>query len=188
MSAPTVSGITHNSAVLGGTIAGSGITARGTAWKTSSPVVATDNQLVEGGTSASAYTHTRSGLPSGTQIFFVAYGTNAGGTAISSESSFYTLSAPPSGQPATFSAATSTTASETEIDLSFSNAASVSAAGYLIYRRTGATNPNITAGDLPNAAAAPASLPDGSVLVTTISSTSATTFTNTGLTAGTQYA
>lgn len=187
MSAPTVSGITHNSATLGGTIAGSGITARGTAWKTSSPVIATDNQLAEGGTTAAAYTHTRSGLPSGTQIFFVAYGTNGGGTAISSESSFYTLSAPPSGQPATFSAATSTAASETEIDLSFSDAASVSAAGYLIYRRTGGTNPTINIGNLPNAAAAPASLPDGSVLVTTISSTSATTYTNTGLTAGTQY-
>jgi hypothetical protein len=187
MSAPTVTGITHNSAVLGGTIAGTGITARGTAWKTSSPVISTDNQLAEGGTTAGTYTHTRSSLPSGTQIFFVAYGTDAGGTAISAESSFYTLSAPPSGQPATFTATTSTANNETEIDLTFSAASSVSAAGYLIYRRSGATNPNITAVNLPNAALAPASLGDGSTLVTTISTAASTSFTDTGLIAGTQY-
>src|SRR6478609_6235625 len=87
MSAPTVSGITTTGATLGGTIAGTGITARGTSWKISAGVVAADNQLAEGGTTAAAYTHARTGMPSGTQIFYVAYGTNGGGTAISSESS-----------------------------------------------------------------------------------------------------
>jgi Secretion system C-terminal sorting domain len=315
---PTVTGITHNSATLGGNVtSGSGITARGTAWKTSSPVVATDNQLAEGGTTTGVFTHSRSGLPSGTQLFFVAYATNGSGTTISGESSFYTLSAPPSGpvtnltasstasnsitlsfdapttvsaagyaiyrrqassvpgnisfpnaaappatsgsptcnlvgtttlasnttftdntvtagtqysyavipygfsgnaatynynfttyatvtayslatvptgQPALFSAATSTSNGETEIDLTFSTASSVGASGYAIYRLAGSTNPNVTtgAGNLQNANVPPATLAtDGSILVTTITSSSATSFTDDngggGLTAGTQY-
>jgi hypothetical protein len=185
MSAPTVSAINSTGATLGGTIAGTGITARGTSWKTSAGVAATDNQLAEGGTSAGTYTHTRTGMPSGTQIFYVAYGTNGGGTAISSESSFFTLSATPLAQPASF---TATTMSATQINLAFTaaNDPTIVAAGYLIYRFQGTSNPAITSGNLPNAAAAPASLPDGSTLITTTSN-SATTFSDNTVTANNEY-
>ena len=183
MSLPTVSGITDNSATLGGTIAGPGILARGTAWKTTSPVAVTDNQLALGVTSAGTYTHARTGLPSGTQIFFVAYGTNGGGTAISGESSFYTLSAPPIGQP-TF---TATTIGATQINLSFNNPAthvSIGATGYAIYRIIGGTNPAITAVNLPNAAAPPTSLPDGSIFIGT---TATNSYSDNSVVVGNQY-
>jgi hypothetical protein len=185
MSSPTVGGITSSGATLGGTIAGAGITARGTSWKTSAGVAATDNQLAEGGTTAGTYTHARSGMPAGTQIFFVAYGTNGGGTAISSESSFYTLSTLPLAQPASF---TATTVSATQINLAFTaaNDVTVAAAGYVIYRFHGTSNPTITNVNLPNAATAPASLPDGSTLITTTSN-SATTFSDNTVTANNEY-
>ncbi len=180
MSSPTVTNITNTSATLGGTIAGSGITARGTAWKISSPVVAIDNQLAEGGTTAGTYSHSRTSLPAATQIFFVAFGTDAVGTAISAESSFFTLSNPANGQPATFSSAA---ISNSQINLTWT---SVTASGFLIYRRTGATAPNVLA-DLLNGTAPPATLTDGSTLVNTAAG-AATSFNNTtGLTAGTQY-
>jgi len=180
MSSPTVTDITNTSATLGGTIAGAGITARGTAWKISSPVVATDNPLAEGGTFAGTYTHSRTSLPPATQIFFVAFGTDAVGTAISAESSFYTLSNPASGQPATFN---SVAISNSQINLTWT---SVTASGFLIYRRAGGTAPNVSA-DLVNGTAPLATLTDGSTLVNTAAG-AATSFNNTtGLSAGTQY-
>lgn len=53
VNAPTVSGITSTSATLGATVTNAGgysPIARGTSFKTSSPVAAADNQLAEGGT------------------------------------------------------------------------------------------------------------------------------------------
>lgn len=182
--APTVTAITHNSATLGGIVtSGSGITARGTAWKISSPVVATDNQLAEGGTTTGAFTHPRSGLPSGTQIFFVAYATNGTGTSISTESSFYTLSAPPSG-PATNVTATSTSSSS--ITLNFDAPTTVSAAGYVIYRRQASSVPNNIS--FLNAAAPPSTSGSPSCnLVGTTALASSTSFIDNTVTAGTQY-
>ncbi len=179
MSAPTVSTITHNSATLGGFIAGSGITARGTSWKISSPVVASDNQLAEGGTAIGAYTHSRTSLPSGTKIFFVAYGTDGVGTAISSESSFFTLSSPPSGQPASL---TATVVSGSQIDLAWPT---VTADGFLIYRLNGGTAPNVSS--IANAANPPATLGDGSTLIFTATGAATSYSNNTGLSPGTQY-
>jgi hypothetical protein len=178
VTAPTVSGITHNSAILGGSISGSGITARGTAWKTSSPVAITDDQLPEGGTSAGAFSHTRSPLPSGTQIFFVAYGTNGGGSSTSLELSFYTLSAPPSGQPASF---TALTVSNNQINLAWGT---VTANGFLIYRRAGGTAPDVSG--ITNGNAPPPSLADGSSLVSTEPGISVS-YNDGSLSPGTQY-
>ncbi len=182
MSVPTVTTITNNSAILGGTIAGSGITARGTAWKISSPVIATDNQLAEGGTAAGAYSHPRASLPPGTQVFFVAYGTDGVGTAISSELSFYTLSNPPIGQPVTFSASA---VSSSQIDLIFTrpNNLGVAASGYAIYRQPGATIAGLT---LTNGIAPPASI-GAAVLVGTTAAPSNLSFSDNTALAGTQY-
>jgi hypothetical protein len=179
MSAPTVTSITTTGATLGGTIAGAGITARGTSWSISTPVVATDHQLAEGGTTAGTYTHARTSMPSGTLIYFVAYGTNAGGTAISAESSFYTLSAAPSGQPGSF---TATGASSTQVNLNWS---AVTADGFLIYRKSGGTAPNVAV-DLVNGTTPPSTLTDGSTLINTATGAS-TSYNNTSLSAATQY-
>src|SRR5206468_202432 len=86
---PTVTSITSTTAVLGATVTSNGgdpagLTARGTSFKTSSPVAATDNQLAEGGTSVATYSHSRTLSPQ-TQYFFVGYATNSVGTDISSE-------------------------------------------------------------------------------------------------------
>lgn len=182
MTLPTVTTttITNTGATLGGTIGGAGITFRGTSWKISSPVIATDNQLAEGGTTAGLYSHSRSGMPAATQIFFVAYGTNAGGTAISAESSFYTLSNPPSGQPGSFSA---TTASSIQINLTWG---AVTSNGFLIYRKNGAVAPVVTV-DVVNGANPPATLTDGSTLITTTAGGSTSYSNNSGLSSGTQY-
>lgn len=95
---PTATAITNTTATLGATVTSNGgatLTARGTSYKTSSPVVATDNQLAEGGTAVSAYSHSRTGLSPQTLYYYVGYATNSVGTAISSEGSFRTLSNPP---------------------------------------------------------------------------------------------
>ncbi|HQQ96307.1 MAG TPA: fibronectin type III domain-containing protein [Cyclobacteriaceae bacterium] len=94
-----------------------------------------------------------------------------------------TLSLEPLTQPASFIA---TTASPTQIDLSFSAASSITnAAGYIILRRQDATNPTTTG--IADGAAAPGTPVAGTTLVTTIASTATTTFSDTGLTPGTQY-
>ncbi|QQR64990.1 hypothetical protein IPH92_00190 [Candidatus Kaiserbacteria bacterium] len=69
------------------------ITERGTCWGTSpSPVT---NCLATSGTSTGAFTHARTGLPSGTLIYARAYVTYASGTAYSADISTTTLSVPP---------------------------------------------------------------------------------------------
>ena len=134
---PTVSAILNTSATLGATITNDGnaaISARGTVWKTTSPVVAADNALAEGGTSVSSFSHSRTSLPVGTRIYYRGYATNSAGTGLSPESNFFTLSNEPVGNAATFSA---TTFSATQINLSFSAASTISASGYIILMKAG---------------------------------------------------
>ena len=91
LSAPTVTNVDMTVATLGATLDDAGafpVTERGTVWGTSpSP---TGNLLAEGGTSLGAYTHVRSGMPSGTQIYFRGYADNASGRGYSPDGSFYT--------------------------------------------------------------------------------------------------
>lgn len=92
---PTAASITHNSAVLGGTITSDGgnpILARGTVWNTTgTPVI--ENALAEGSTTTGIFSHTRS-LPSGSTIFYRAYATNVVGPGYSAEGSFATGTEP----------------------------------------------------------------------------------------------
>jgi hypothetical protein len=87
--------ITTNSALLGGNVTsdgGAALTARGTVWNTTgTPVV--ENVLAEGGTTTGTFTHTRSGLPPDTDIFFRAYATNATHTGYSPQGQFRTEAA-----------------------------------------------------------------------------------------------
>ncbi len=132
--------ITSSSAMLGGTISsdgGAAITERGTVWKTSAGVTITDNKLAEGGTTTGSFTHNRTGLPSGVQVFYKAYATNSVGTTLSVESSFYTLSTEPADHVTGFAAAA---ASTTSINLSWLTP-STGSYGYLILQATGITPP-----------------------------------------------
>ena len=182
LSSPVVSGILNTSATIGATIITDGnatITARGTVWKTSSPVTAADNALAEGGTTVSSFTQSRTGLPSGTRIYYRGYATNSAGTGLSPESSFFTLSNEPSGNGAAFSA---TAISATQINLSFSAASSIPASGYLILMKSGSAvtgTPNDATTYAVNDA-----IGDANVVGLI---TSATTFSVTGLSSGTNY-
>jgi hypothetical protein len=182
LTSPTVSAILNTSATLGATITNDGnatISARGTVWKTTSPVIASDNALVEGGTSVSAFTHSRTGLPSGTRIYYRGYATNSVGTGLSPESNFFTLSNEPVGNAVTF---TATAASATQINLSFSAASTIPAAGYIILMKSGSAVTG-TPNDATNYALNDA-IGDANVvgLITT-----ATSFSVTGLSANTNY-
>lgn len=140
VSSPTATSVTNNSATLGGDVTsdgGSAITERGTVWATATGVAITDNKLAEGGTTTGVFSHSRTGLPSGVQIFYKAYATNAAGTTLSTEASFYTLSDEPTTHVTGFAAAA---ASTTSIDLSWT-VASTGAYGYMVLQATGNTAP-----------------------------------------------
>lgn len=111
---PTVTEITVNSAILGGNITsdgGSPVTERGTVWNTTGNVTIDDNKLAEGDTETGIFTHLRSGLPEGTQIFYRAYATNAEGTTLTNEASFYTLFSEPDNHVTNFTAGAATVTS-----------------------------------------------------------------------------
>lgn len=130
---PTVSAIETTSAILGGEIStdgGAAITERGTVWSTTSPVTIANNKLAEGGTSIGVFSHLRTSLPTGTQIYYAAYATNINGTTLSSEGSFYTFAAEPSEHVTAFTAGTTTT---TTIPLTWTDAAgAVPPTAYLV--------------------------------------------------------
>ncbi|MDD4992345.1 MAG: T9SS type A sorting domain-containing protein [Paludibacter sp.] len=138
ITSPTSSSITDISAMLGGNITtdgGSVITERGTIWKTSTGVTIADNKLAEGGITTGVFSHPRTSLPAGSQIFYKAYAINGVGTTLSTESSFYTLSTEPTTHSTTFSAST---INSTQIGLSFDAASTITnASGYLILQKSG---------------------------------------------------
>jgi hypothetical protein len=185
VTSPTATGVNEIDATLGGTVTSNGgnaLTERGTVWKTSAGVTIADNKQSEGGTTVSAFTHARTGLPSGTRIFYAAYATNVAGTALSSESSFYTYSTLPGGQPASV---TATAVSSSQINLTFSAFNTLTNTnGYVILRRVGSGPSTASVQD----GVAPTSLALGaSTYVTTITNSGTTTFNDTGLGAGTDY-
>ncbi|WP_396161692.1 T9SS type A sorting domain-containing protein [Flavobacterium sp.] len=187
LSTPTVNTITDVSATLGATISaagGSAITARGTSYKTSSPVLATDNQLAEGGTSVAAYSHSRTSLTPQTQYFYAGYATNSTGTSLSSESNFRTLSAAPIVQSSGVSA---TASSSSQIDLTISTATFPSSgatqAGYLVIFSTSTPTISSSNGQAPAAGVGNIFVTSTSVLPTAPS----TSVNVTGLASGTAY-
>lgn len=182
---PTATSILTTTATLGATITndnGASITARGTVWKASAGVTISDNQLAEGGTSVSAFSHSRGTFAAGTQVFYRGYATNSQGTTLSPEASFYTLSLEPTAHAASFSASP---ASSSQINLTFTAASSITnAAGYIILQRAGAA-PTGTPADA-SAYTVGNTIGDATVAAL-ISSTSTTSASITGLSGGTQY-
>lgn len=130
---PTATSIGTTFATLGGNITSNGgnaITERGTVWSTTSPVTITSNKLAEGGTAVGTFSHSRTGMPGATQIFYAAYATNGIGTTLTSESSFYTLSDEPTNHVTGFATGIITT---TAIQLNWTDATGgVVPTGYLI--------------------------------------------------------
>jgi Secretion system C-terminal sorting domain len=93
----------------------------------------------------------------------------------------FTLSNPPSGQPGSF---TATTISNSQINLAW---ASVTANGFLVYRRLGSTAPDVSTGFVNGSNPPDPLAADGSTLVNTAAG-GVTSFSNTtGLSAATQY-
>ncbi|MHC4941653.1 MAG: hypothetical protein ACYTG7_01395 [Planctomycetota bacterium] len=91
LSSPTAAAIDTTSATLGAYIDSDGgdpITSRGTVWNTTGPPI-TENALDEGGTGLGTFSHSRSPLPSGTQIYFRGYAVNGVGTGYSPDGTFY---------------------------------------------------------------------------------------------------
>src|SRR5678816_673332 len=133
------------------------------------------------------YSHVRSGMLPETQYFFKGYATNAGGSGLSSEGNFRTLSNSPASEAGNF---TATTFSSTQIDLTWTTAtfpvSGATANGYIILRRQDMSNP-ATTGITDAIAPGSLTLPSGTTLVATITSGSTVNYSNTGLTSITQY-
>jgi hypothetical protein len=92
LSTPTSTSIATTSATLGATITSDGgdaITARGTVYGTSAAPTA--NSLAEGGTSVSAFSHSRAGLTANTLYYYRGYAVNSVGTGYSTDGTFTTL-------------------------------------------------------------------------------------------------
>ena len=186
ISSPTAASISNTSAVLGANITsdgGSSIINRGTVFKTSSPVTISDNYLSEGGTSAGVFTHTRSSLTPQTLYYYAGYGTNSSGTTLSSESSFRTLSNPPTAQATNLAGVLT---SNTAADLSWTAATFPSSGatikGYVLLRATSPNTPSLSNAN----GAAPVAGANTTIVSATISELSLLQ-SNTGLTANTTY-
>jgi len=90
---PTATSITTSSAILGANVTSNGgapITVRGTCWGTTNNP--TTNCIPQGGTTTGIFSHSRTGLPTGTPIYYRGYATNSAGlTGYSSSGLFTTL-------------------------------------------------------------------------------------------------
>jgi len=92
LTTPTVSSITPTTATLGATVTadgGAAITSRGTVWGIASTPTA--NLLTEGGTSVSAFSHSRTGLTPNTLYYYRGYAVSSNGTGYSPDGTFTTL-------------------------------------------------------------------------------------------------
>ena len=182
VASPTAGGITESSAILGASVTSYGGTAatRGTVFRTTTGVTATDNALAEGGTATGAYTHTRTGLAPQTRYFYAGYATTTTScTGLSAEGSFYTLSNPPSAQASGLAV---TEQSSVQASLNWNPAtfpgSGATQNGYLLVYSTGT----------PAMAGAPNGLaPASAVSNGTIVNTASTSATITGLSAGSTY-
>jgi hypothetical protein len=189
ISNPTVTTITNSSAVLGATInsdpGGSGILERGTIYSTSSPVTINNNSLSEGGTGLGVFSQIRYNLTAQTKYYYTGYAiTNDAAISIGDESSFWTLSNPPTNQPTNLQASVISTS---EIDLTWTQSnvfptVGATFRGYLLLSAIYPNVPNITnsKGQAPVA-------DSNTTIFTSITGPNATSYNVTGLASGTHY-
>ena len=188
LSTPTATVTSSTSATLGATITSNGgasITARGTAYKTSSPVAASDNQLAEGATSVAAFSHSRTGLSAQTLYYYVGYAIS-GTTGISGEGSFRTWSNPPTAQPTSFTASPANASITINWNTATYPSTGATKAGYLLLYSTG--TPALVAS--PNGTAPGSAISTGtqiSVTETSLPTAPALTASVSSLSNGTAY-
>lgn len=182
---PTVASITHNSAILGANISsdgGAALSGRGTVYSTISPVTSGNNPLLEGGTGIGVFSHSRTSLSPQTNYFFAGYATNTNGTALSPESSFFTLSNPPTSQASTL---TANAISSSQINLAWTAATfpaiGATVKGYILISAIAPLVPTFSAsnGQAPAAGV-------GSIVSSSIAE-AAVNFSNTSLLSSTSY-
>jgi hypothetical protein len=180
----TIASVTTTTATLGSDVTNDGagtctVSARGIKWSTVSAADAITNgtQVAAATGGEGAYTVAVTGLPAGTQIFFVGYATNSNSTGYSNGASFYTTAT----EPGAAGALTATTQDEDVINLSFGAASGLSPAGsgYIIYRNSGSLP---TVGAVDRAAA-----PTSGDYETNISSAATTGYSVSGLSSATRY-
>jgi len=184
--AATVIGVT--AATGNGNISATGgvnPTVRGICWDLAANVDPdiNDSKVEETGAfSTGAFTGSLSSLTAGTQYKVRAYATNTEGTSYGGVQTFYTLSTEPSAHSASF---TASPISQTQIDLTFSAASTITnATGYIILQRNGAA-PTGAPADATTYTVGTA-IGDGTVAAL-ITNTADVTKSITGLLAGTQY-
>lgn len=175
------SGATFNGNVTGD--GGASVTDRGFCYKTSSGVTLTDNPTSAGSSGTGTFSKSFSSLSSETNYFYRAYAANSAGTTLgSSDVSFWTFSAEPLTHTTTFN---NTVISQTQINLSFDAASSITNAdGYIILQKNGSAPTGIP--DDGNAYSVGNTIGDATVAAV-VASTSATSANITGLAAGTHY-
>ena len=182
---PTATSITSVDAILGGEITsdgGSVIIERGTVWKATAGVTIDDNKLAEGLTTTGIFSHSRTVLPSKTQIFYKAYAVNAIGTKLTDEASFFTKAVEPTSAVGSFAADT-IPGNYSSVNLSWTPA--TGADGYIILKRDGASAPGTAPSDLTNYTVGN-SIGTGTV-VAIVSSGATTSQVISGLVPGSQY-
>ena len=188
--APTItttvaaSSITNSTASSGGeTITGSSITSKGVVWNTSTaPTVALSTKTNDG-TGTANFTSSITSLSPETLYYLRAYATNAAGTAYGDEKTFRTLSNPATAQASSLSA---TATSSSNIDLTWSGAtfplSGASNKGYILLRAVSPNSPSLgnSNGSAPSAGS-------NTTIVSSVIADNATSFSNSGLAASTQY-
>ncbi len=164
---------------------GANATSRGICWDVyanPNPDLSDSHSTESGSFSTGAFTGSIATVTAETRYKAVAYATNTTGTGYGSAVNFWTLSTEPSAHSTTFS---NTVISQTQIDLSFEAASTITDAdGYIILQKTGSA-PTGTPTD-GNAYAVGNTIGDGTVAAI-VASTSATSASITSLSAGTQY-
>ncbi len=142
-----------------------------------------DSKVTETGNfGTGAFTGNITGLTAGTNYKVRAYATNSEGTSYGDVVTFYTLSTEPSAYPSSF---TASAFSQTQIDLAFSAASTITnAAGYVIMQKVGSAPTGLPSD--ANGYTVGNTIGDATVAAI-ITNTSSTSVSITGLTAGTQY-
>lgn len=180
--ARTATGPAVATAVLGGEVlddGGATVTSRGTVWDFAPGVDIGDHFSDTGyGTGEGVFSNTRmANLTAQTLIYFRSFATNAAGTTLSTESSFYTVSTVPGADRDV----TATAASPTRIDLSFTDFSGITPCdGMVILRKTGSAilDTDVVIGVAPE---------DQPLFLYDVDDNSETTYADLTVTAGTRY-
>ncbi len=183
-----VSAISSITATGNGSIIGTGganATARGICWDVYSnpdPTIASNHSTESGSFGTGAFTGAITGISAETRYKAVAYATNPTGTGYGAAVNFWTLSLEPFSYSSTFS---NSVLSQTQIDLSFDAASTITNAdGYIILRKVGSAPVSVPGDGISYTIGT--TIGDATVAAI-VASSSATSASITSLSAGTIY-